>query len=82
MRLHSPVDDVTDVVEQGVLLVDLERVDAPVGLVERCRVVLDESFAGAGFAGAGTCWPDCAGPVAAEGYVEDLPSGLVRHVLI
>lgn len=72
MRLHGRVKDAVDAVEQGFLLIDLQRVHAPVRLVESCRVVLDVGFAGAGFAGAGTRWPNGAGPVAAEGYVEDL----------
>lgn len=67
--LHGRIEDV---VEQGAFLIDLQRVHAPVRLVESCRVVLNVGFAGAGFAGAGTRWPDCAGPVTAEGYVEDL----------
>lgn len=54
------------------VLVDFERVDAPVGLFEGCGVVLDVRVAGACLRGAGVRWPDGAGPVAAEGYVEDL----------
>lgn len=54
------------------LLVDFERVDEPVGLFESGGVVLHEGVASACLRGAGAaCRPDCAGPVAAEGDVED-----------
>jgi hypothetical protein len=54
------------------LLVDLERVDAPVGLGEGGWVVLDIGVAGASLGGTATRGPDIAGPVTAEGNVEDL----------
>lgn len=53
-------------------LVDLERVDGPVGLAEGGRVVGDVGFAVAGQAAAVAGAPDVAGPVAAEGGVENL----------
>lgn len=54
------------------LLVDLERVDAPVCLGEGGGVVLDVGVAGASLGGTGTRGPDVASPVTAEGDVEDL----------
>lgn len=54
------------------VLVDLERVDAPVGIGEGGRVVLDVGVASAGLGGTATRRPDAAGPVTAEGDVEDL----------
>lgn len=54
------------------VLVDLERVDAPVGALEGGGVVLDEGVAGGGVGGAAAAGPDVAGPIATEGDVEDL----------
>lgn len=53
-------------------LVDLERVDGPVRVLEGRGVVLDEVLAGGGLGSAGgVVGPDVSGPVAAEGGVED-----------
>lgn len=56
----------------AVVLVDLERVDAPVGLVECGRVVLDVRYAGVSLGSAGARGPRIASPVTTEGNVEDL----------
>jgi len=53
-------------------LVDLERVDGPVGVAEGGRVVGDVGVAVAGQGAAAAGAPDVSGPVAAEGGVEDL----------
>lgn len=53
-------------------MVDFEGVDGPVGVREGTRVVLHEVGAGGGPGGAGTGRPGVAGPVTAEGVVEDL----------
>lgn len=52
--------------------VDLEGVDLPVRGLESRRVVLDKVVASVSLAGAGSTAPDIAGPVTAEGDVEDL----------
>jgi hypothetical protein len=54
------------------LLVHLERVDAPVSIGESGGVVLDVGVASASLGGTATRRPDVAGPVTAEGNVEDL----------
>lgn len=61
------------------ILVDLEGVDAPVGTLENRRVVLDVRVAGASVGGARAAGPDgaVAGPVAAEGDVEDLNDAML-----
>lgn len=61
------------------ILVDLEGVDAPVGTLEDRRVVLDVRVAGASVGGARAAGPDgaVAGPVAAEGDVEDLNDAML-----
>lgn len=57
----------------GAILVDLETVDAPVGLLESSGVVADVVIAAAVESGAdGVCAPDLAGPLATEGDIEDL----------
>ena len=53
------------------VLVDLERVDSPVGLLEVGGVVPHVIVAGAGLGGAGAGGPGVTGPVAAEGDIED-----------
>jgi len=60
-------------------LVDFDGVDGPVGVGEGARVVLDEGGAGGGSGGAGARGPGVAGPVAAEGVVEDLGVMLVSR---
>jgi len=62
------------------LRVDLERVDLPVAVLEGRRVVLDKVIAGASLARAGARAPNIAGPVTAEGDVEDLQLILVYNV--
>jgi hypothetical protein len=54
------------------VLVDPQRVDLPVGLRKRGWVVLHVTGAATGQRGAATGGPDVAGPVTAEGDVEDL----------
>lgn len=53
-------------------LVDFEGVDGPEGVGEGGGVVGHEVLAGVGLGGAGGGSPSVAGPVAAEGGVEDL----------
>jgi len=61
------------------ILVDLEGVDAPVGTLEGRGVVLDIRVAGTSVGRAGAAGPDgaVAGPVAAEGDVEDLDNAML-----
>lgn len=61
------------------ILVDLEGIDAPVGALEGRRVVLDVRVAGASVGRARAAGPDgaVAGPVAAEGDVEDLNDAML-----
>lgn len=54
------------------ILVDLERVNEPVRLREDGGVISDEVCACGCLGGAVGRAPDVAGPVAAEGYIEDL----------
>lgn len=54
------------------VLVDLERVDAPVRLLEGGWILAHKVVAGAGFGGAAASGPGGAGPVAAESDIEDL----------
>jgi hypothetical protein len=61
-----------DITLGAVVLVDPERVDAPVRLGKGRRVVLHEGVAGAGPGRAGAAAPDVAGPVTAEGDIKDL----------
>lgn len=69
--IHTSSD--VDVDAVAGLLVDLERVDLPVGVREGRGVVLHVALAGAGESRAGgVAAPDIASPVTAEGGVEDL----------
>lgn len=61
-----------DIPLEGIALVHPEGIDGPVRVGERFRVVADVVLAGTGEGGAGgVLAPDGAGPVAAEGGVED-----------
>lgn len=66
------VRDFVALAAAAAVLVDLQRVDAPVCALEGCGVVLDEGVAGGGVGGAASAGPDVAGPVTAECDVEDL----------
>jgi len=58
-------------IEETALLVDLEGIDFPVSLFEVGGIVGHVVVAGACLGGAGTRGPCVAGPVAAEGDIED-----------
>lgn len=61
-------------------MVDFEGVDGPVGVCEGTRVVLHKGGAGGGSGGAGAGRPGVAGPVTAEGVVEDLGMLVSRYL--
>ena len=62
------------------LLVDLEGVDAPVGVAESRGVVLDVGVARAGVGGAAAGRPNVAGPVTAESDIKDLRGNISKSL--
>lgn len=62
-------------------MIDFDGVDGPERFSESAGVVSDEVGAGGGFGGAGAGGPDVAGPVAAEGRVENLELGISKVIL-